>query len=182
MIAALLASLVIAPPAALPRSHAGWHVGTARIANASCPRCIQTDSWASTIRYRDAPNDFPQRTMAKLGPRDLIVPGDTFLGAFAASAGNSTARLSASAALRSRRASRATRPTDASHAGASPHGGTAPLSRVYVLFGSPVPTGGFWSPEPSASSTRPSSHPGRSCGHQPFKLVVLLRACERLIV
>jgi hypothetical protein len=72
MIAALLASLVIAPPAVLPH-RPGWNVGTARIANRSCPRCVQTDSWASTVRYRDQPNDFPQQTMTKLGPRDLII-------------------------------------------------------------------------------------------------------------
>jgi hypothetical protein len=71
LLAAALASAV-APPAALPRGH-GWHVGTARIASASCPRCVQVDSWGSTIRYRDAPNDFPHRTMARLGRDDLIV-------------------------------------------------------------------------------------------------------------
>jgi hypothetical protein len=72
MIAALLASLVIAPPAALPH-RPGWHIGTARIANASCRRCVQMDSWAATVPYRDTPNDFPHHTMATLGRHDLII-------------------------------------------------------------------------------------------------------------
>jgi hypothetical protein len=72
VIAALLASLVIAPPAALPQLP-GWQVGAKRVAAAGCPRCIQTESWASTVRYLDAPNDFPQRTMATLGRNDVIV-------------------------------------------------------------------------------------------------------------
>jgi hypothetical protein len=62
----------IATPAALPAAR-GWHMGTARIRNASCPRCVQADSWASTVPYRDAPNDFPHRTMAALGRDDVIV-------------------------------------------------------------------------------------------------------------
>ena len=62
----------VAPPAALPRLP-GWHVGTARVASRSCPRCVQVDSWGSTVRYRDAPNDFPHKTMAALRADDVIV-------------------------------------------------------------------------------------------------------------
>lgn len=73
-VAAALASLAVsaAPPAALPRPP-GWQTGSARIAIESCPRCIQVDSWGATVRYRDAPNDFPQKTMATLRSDDLIV-------------------------------------------------------------------------------------------------------------
>jgi hypothetical protein len=70
--AAYVGAISVAPPAALPHA-AGWHTGTARIANESCPRCIQVDSWAATVPYRDAPNDFPHRTMATLGPTDVII-------------------------------------------------------------------------------------------------------------
>ena len=72
--AALLASLTmsVAPPAALPPL-SGWHVGSARIASGSCPRCVQVDSWGATVRYRDAPNDFPHKTMATLGQSDVII-------------------------------------------------------------------------------------------------------------
>ncbi len=62
----------IAPPVALPRLP-GWHLGTARISSAGCRRCVQVDSWAATVAYRDAPNDFPQRTMARLGASDVII-------------------------------------------------------------------------------------------------------------
>ena len=72
LLATGLVASVVAPPAALPHTH-GWHVGTARIAGQSCRRCVQVDSWGSTIPYRDAPNDFPHRTMARLGADDLIV-------------------------------------------------------------------------------------------------------------
>ena len=72
MVAALLAALVIAPPALLP-SGSGWHVGTAAIRSDICPRCVQKFSRASTVRYLDAPNDFPQKTMATLGPDDVIL-------------------------------------------------------------------------------------------------------------
>ena len=63
---------VVAPPAAMPREP-GWHVGAAHVTPPGCPRCVQTASWASTVRYRDAPNDLPHKTMATLGPSDLIV-------------------------------------------------------------------------------------------------------------
>jgi hypothetical protein len=72
MIASLLTLLVIAPAAALPHDP-GWHVGSARIPNGSCPRCVQVDSWSATVPYRDKPNDFPQRTMARLGRNDVII-------------------------------------------------------------------------------------------------------------
>lgn len=72
MLAVLLAALAIAPPAAFPHAR-GWHVGAARIRSTGCTRCVQVDSWASTVRYRDPPNDVPQRTMTALGPRDSIL-------------------------------------------------------------------------------------------------------------
>jgi hypothetical protein len=72
LVTAALLSSVVAPPAALPHAR-GWHVGTARIASQSCARCVQVDSWGATVPYRDAPNDFPHRTMAALGRNDLIV-------------------------------------------------------------------------------------------------------------
>ena len=72
MIAALLAALVIAPPALLPHG-SGWHVGSAIVRSHSCPRCVEKFSRASTVRYLDAPNDFPQKTMETLGPDDVIL-------------------------------------------------------------------------------------------------------------
>ena len=72
MLAPLLAALVIAPPALLPHGE-GWHVGSASVHSHSCPRCVQKFSRASTVRYLDAPNDFPQKTMATLGPADVIL-------------------------------------------------------------------------------------------------------------
>jgi hypothetical protein len=61
-----------ARPAALPHQP-GWYVGGARVATPGCVRCVQSASWASTIPYLDKPNDFPQRTMTALGPKDAIV-------------------------------------------------------------------------------------------------------------
>jgi hypothetical protein len=72
MLAPLLAALVIAPPALLPGG-SGWHVASATIRSHSCPRCVQKFSRASTVRYLDAPNDFPQKTMPTLGPDDVIL-------------------------------------------------------------------------------------------------------------
>jgi len=61
-----------APPAKLPPSP-GWHVGSTRLEYAGCARCVQTESWASTIPYRDPPNQLPpHQTMAVL-PRTGIV-------------------------------------------------------------------------------------------------------------
>jgi hypothetical protein len=71
VVAAFLAALVVAPPALMP-SAGGWRVATARVPSVGCTRCVQTFSRASTVRYRDAPNDFPQKTMATLGPNDVI--------------------------------------------------------------------------------------------------------------
>ena len=60
---------VTAPPAELPAT--GWHVGSARVAG--CVGCVQTESWASTIAYRDPANQLPpHRTMAVL-PRDGVI-------------------------------------------------------------------------------------------------------------
>ena len=59
-------------PAEMPRAD-GWHVGSARVATPGCAHCVQTASWASTIPYRDKPNDFPVRTMHALGPHDAIL-------------------------------------------------------------------------------------------------------------
>jgi hypothetical protein len=61
------------PQAAQLPQESGWNGGSTRIYNKSCPRCVQFDSWAATVPYRDAANDFPQKTMAILGPQDLIV-------------------------------------------------------------------------------------------------------------
>lgn len=72
LVAAHIAASAIAPPALLPHAQP-WHVGTRRVASAGCPRCIQVDSWGATVPYRDAPNDFPQRTMAVLGKNDVII-------------------------------------------------------------------------------------------------------------
>jgi hypothetical protein len=62
-----------ASPAQL-RSGNGWLVGTARITNPGCAGCVQTESWASTIRYRDPPNQLPpHRTMAAMHAHDIVV-------------------------------------------------------------------------------------------------------------
>jgi len=61
---------VTAPPARLPA--AGWHVGSARVS--SCAGCVQTESWASTVAYRDPANQLPpHRTMAALPRTGVIV-------------------------------------------------------------------------------------------------------------
>jgi len=71
-IAALLAGGA-APPAALPYA-AGWQVGSARIATAGCARCVQTESWASTVHYADPPNQLPPwRTLAALPRHGALV-------------------------------------------------------------------------------------------------------------
>jgi hypothetical protein len=72
MLAPLLAALVIAPPA-LPPHGSGWHLDAASIRAYSCPRCVEKFSRASTVRYLDAPNDFPQKTMETLGRDDVIL-------------------------------------------------------------------------------------------------------------
>jgi hypothetical protein len=60
-------------PAQLPNLP-GWHVGSARLADAGCARCVQTESWASTVPYRDAPNQLPPwKTLAALRRAGLIV-------------------------------------------------------------------------------------------------------------
>lgn len=64
---------VAAPPALLP-AHAGWSAGAARIVAAGCPRCIQTESWASSIPYADPPNQLPPwRTLAALPRNGVLV-------------------------------------------------------------------------------------------------------------
>ena len=51
----------------------GWHVGSARVTNPGCLGCVQTESWASTIAYRDPADQLPpHRTMAAL-PRDGVI-------------------------------------------------------------------------------------------------------------
>jgi hypothetical protein len=61
---------VTAPPARLPP--AGWHVGSARVSG--CAGCVQTESWASTIPYRDPANQLPpHRTMGALPRGGVIV-------------------------------------------------------------------------------------------------------------
>jgi hypothetical protein len=69
VILALLAVL----PALLPAGH-GWQVGTARVATPGCVRCVQTESWASTLAYVDPPNQFPpHRTMARMRRHDVVI-------------------------------------------------------------------------------------------------------------
>ena len=69
---AYVAALALAfAPAQLPRS-AGWHVGAAHV-TPGCVRCVQTESWASTIRYRDQPQALPQRTIRALPRTGVIV-------------------------------------------------------------------------------------------------------------
>jgi len=61
---------VTAPPARLPLT--GRHVGSARVSG--CAGCVQTESWASTIPYRDPANQLPpHRTMAALPRGGVIV-------------------------------------------------------------------------------------------------------------
>jgi len=74
MVATLLVALVlVAPPAWFPQN-AGWQLGSARLEAAGCSRCVQTESWASTVRYADPPNQLPpHRTMAKLRRDGIII-------------------------------------------------------------------------------------------------------------
>jgi hypothetical protein len=72
VVAAVVSAFVLAPAALLPHTGA-WNGGTARIATAGCTRCVQVDSWAATVRYRDAPNTVPWKTAAALGPRDVAI-------------------------------------------------------------------------------------------------------------
>ncbi|HEY6960262.1 MAG TPA: hypothetical protein VI408_00085 [Gaiellaceae bacterium] len=58
---------IVAAPAHIPSGHA------ARV-QAGCSRCVQTESWWSTAPYRDPASQLPpHRTMARLGPRGIIV-------------------------------------------------------------------------------------------------------------
>jgi hypothetical protein len=72
VIAVLVSAVVLAPAAVLPHA-GGWNGGAARIRTAGCSHCVQVDSWAATVRYRDAPNDVPWATAATLGPRDVAI-------------------------------------------------------------------------------------------------------------
>jgi hypothetical protein len=72
MLAVLFVALVIAPPALLPDGH-GWDVGSASVRSHSCSRCVEKFGRASTVRYLDAPNNFPEKTMATLGADDVIL-------------------------------------------------------------------------------------------------------------
>jgi hypothetical protein len=63
---------VTAPPARLPT--AGWHVGSTRVKNPVCLGCVQTESYASTVAYRDPADQLPpHRTMAALPRGGVIV-------------------------------------------------------------------------------------------------------------
>lgn len=63
---------ITAPPARLPATV--WHVGTARVVNPGCRGCVQTESWATTVAYRDPPDQLPpHRTMAVLARDGIIV-------------------------------------------------------------------------------------------------------------
>lgn len=75
-ILSLIGAVLVAgstPPARLAVAP-GWHVGSARLPAApGCGRCIQTESWASSRRYADPPNQLPPwHTLASL-PRHGIV-------------------------------------------------------------------------------------------------------------
>jgi hypothetical protein len=64
---------VTAPPARLPAA-GGWRVGSTRVSSAGCAGCVQTESWAATVAYRDAPGQLPpHRTMAALTSGGVIV-------------------------------------------------------------------------------------------------------------
>lgn len=75
MLALLVLALVVSPPHF--RAAPGWHVGSARAH--ACPgvkpsRCVQSEAWASTVRYRDCPNCVPpHRTLAKLPPDGIVI-------------------------------------------------------------------------------------------------------------
>jgi hypothetical protein len=72
MPAILLALAFVASPAMLPQ-RPGWQVGGVRVPTQGCARCVQTESWASTIPYRDRPMDFPQHTITVLPPRGIVI-------------------------------------------------------------------------------------------------------------
>jgi hypothetical protein len=72
MVVALVAAVLVAPAAVLPHA-GGWNGGAAPIPTAGCTRCVQVDSWAATVPYRDAPNEVPWRTAAALGPGDVAI-------------------------------------------------------------------------------------------------------------
>jgi hypothetical protein len=66
-------TLPVTAPAARLRL-AGGHVGSVRVIDSACRGCVQTESRASTIAYRDPPNQLPpHRTMAALPPAGVIV-------------------------------------------------------------------------------------------------------------
>jgi hypothetical protein len=70
---ALLVGATTAPPARLPAG-SGWHVGSARLPAAGCARCIQTESWASSVAYADPPNQLPPwHTLAALPRHGILV-------------------------------------------------------------------------------------------------------------
>lgn len=69
----LAGSVILAAPAQLPKAP-GWHVGSARLRDAGCPRCVQTESWAATVSYRDPPNQLPPwKTLKALRSGGLVV-------------------------------------------------------------------------------------------------------------
>jgi len=69
----LIGASALAAPAQLPKGP-GWHVGTARLGDAGCARCVQTESWAATVPYRDPPNQLPPwKTLAALRQGGLVV-------------------------------------------------------------------------------------------------------------
>jgi hypothetical protein len=68
-----LLAMSATPPARLPAG-SGWHVGSARLTDAGCARCIQTESWASSDRYADPPNQLPPwHTLAALPRHGIVV-------------------------------------------------------------------------------------------------------------
>ena len=72
IVVALLA-MSATPPARLSAG-SGWHPGSARLPDAGCARCIQTESWASSVRYADPANQLPPwHTLAVLPRHGIVV-------------------------------------------------------------------------------------------------------------
>jgi hypothetical protein len=72
MVAAVVAAVLVAPAAVFPHA-AGWNGGAAPIPTSGCTGCVQVDSWAATVPYRDAPNEVPWKTAAALGRDDVAI-------------------------------------------------------------------------------------------------------------
>src|SRR4051812_31562215 len=62
---------LIAPPARLPA--AGWHSGSTRVMNPRRKGCVQTESWVSTIAYRDPADQLPPHPTVAALPEDGVI-------------------------------------------------------------------------------------------------------------